>query len=123
VEPLAFTKVSTLGVEEQRVLVLVDPADPAEDWSRLGDGFRVLARFILWEAKDVLQAPTSALFRFDAGWAVFVYENGLAVRRPVQPGRRQGLRTQIVEGLKEGDRVVSRPDDRVAHDARIRVEP
>ena len=78
VEPSGFTKISALGVEEQRVRVIVDFTSPREAWARLGDGYRVEARFVLWEGKDVLQLPTSALFRHGEGWAVFALEGGRA---------------------------------------------
>jgi HlyD family secretion protein len=110
VEPAAFTKVSALGVEEQRVLVIVDITAPPELWHRLGDGYRVEARFILWEAQDILQVPNSALFRYQEKWALFTVENGVARRRIVEPGQRNGLVAQIVSGVSEGERVVSHPD-------------
>ena len=110
VEPAAFTKVSALGVEEQRVLVIVDITSPPELWHRLGDGYRVEARFILWEAQDILQVPNSALFRYQEKWALFTVENGVARRRIVEPGQRNGLVAQIVSGVSEGERVVAHPD-------------
>ena len=113
VEPVGFTKVSALGVEEQRVLVISDiTSDPAE-WQDLGDGYRVESEFILWESDDVLQIPASALFRFDDGWAVFVMENGKAVRRAVKVGKRNGLSAQIIEGLAEGEKVITHPDNTI----------
>lgn len=89
VEPSGFTKVSALGVEEQRVRVIVDITSPREAWQRLGDGYRVEARFVLWEGADVLQLPTSALFRNGAGWAVFAVEGGRARPRS-RPASAQG---------------------------------
>ena len=76
VEPAGFLKVSALGVEEQRVNVIADFVSPKEDWQRLGDGYRVEARFVIWEDEDVLQVPASSLFRVNGGWALFVVENG-----------------------------------------------
>ena len=113
VEPVAFTKVSALGVEEQRVLVIVDIASPAEVWQRLGTGYRVEAHFVLWESEKVLQAPASALFRQGEGWAVFAVENGFARRRAVEIGRRNGVTAEVVSGLTEGQRVITHPDDTV----------
>jgi HlyD family secretion protein len=110
VEPSAFTKISALGVEEQRVLVILDITAPPELWQRLGDGYRVEARFILWEAQDVLQVPNSALFRYQEKWALFSVENGVARRRIIEPGQRSGLVAQIVSGVSEGERVVTHPD-------------
>lgn len=113
VEPAGFTKVSALGVEEQRVWVIADLTSPPETWQRLGDGYRVEASFVLWEGDDVLQVPASALFRDGDGWAVFAVEQGHAVRRRVAAGQRTGLVAQVLDGLKEGERVVVHPDDRL----------
>jgi HlyD family secretion protein len=113
VEPAGFTKVSALGVEEQRVWVIVAFTSPASQWQRLGDGYRVEASFILWEGKDILQIPASAVFRDGEGWAVFAVEQGRAAKRSVQVGQRTGLLAQITSGLQAGDSVISHPDDRV----------
>ena len=120
VEPSGFTKVSALGVEEQRVRVIVDFTSPREAWQRLGDGYRVEARFVLWEGDDVLQLPTSALFRHGNGWAVFAVENGRARLTLVETGQRAGLATQLVSGLDSGARVVSHPDDTLADGSRVK---
>jgi HlyD family secretion protein len=113
VEPGAFTKVSALGVEEQRVWIIVAIISPREQWQRLGDGYRVEATFIIWEAKDVLQIPASALFREGDGWDVFVVEQGKATKRNVTIGQRNGLYAQVVSGINEGESVIVHPDDRV----------
>lgn len=113
VEPVGFTKVSALGVEEQRVLIISDFRSDAAKWQRLGDGYRVEARFILWHQNDVLQVPASSLFRYQEGWALFVVENGSAVRRSVKIGQRNGLVAQILEGVSEGDTVIIHPSDEV----------
>jgi len=110
VEPVGFTKISALGVEEQRVLIISDITSPAEQWQTLGDGYRVESRFILWENDDVLQIPASALFRVDDRWAVFVMENDRAKRRPIEVGQRNGLYAQILDGLAEGMAVITHPD-------------
>jgi len=120
VEPAGFTKVSALGVEEQRVRVIVDFTSPREQWQRLGDGYRVEAIFVVWEGEDVLQLPASALFRYDNGWAAFTVEDGRARLRPVQIGQRSGLRAQVLEGLKAGDTVVTHPDDKVRDGVRVK---
>jgi HlyD family secretion protein len=120
VEPTGFTKVSALGVEEQRVRVIVDLTSPREQWQRLGDGYRVEARFVIWEGTGVLQVPTSALFRQNSGWAVFVLDGEVARLRPVEVGQRTGLRAQILKGLEVGEQVVSHPDDKVADGVKIR---
>lgn len=119
VEPAGFTKVSALGVEEQRVWVIVAFTSPAAQWQRLGDGYRVEASFILWEGQDILQIPASALFRDGEAWAVYGVEQGRAVKRAVQIGQRTGLIAQLVSGLQVGDRVISHPDDRVREGVRV----
>lgn len=113
IEPTGFTKVSALGVEEQRVWVIVAFSSPATQWQRLGDGYRVEASFIVWEGKDILQIPASALFRDGDGWAAFVVEQGKAVKRRVEIGQRTGLSAQVVSGIQVGERVINHPDDRV----------
>lgn len=123
VEPAGFTKVSALGVEEQRVRVIVDITSPRAAWQGLGDAYRVQARFVLWEARDVLQVPASSLFRHNAGWAVFVVEGGKARLRPVQLGERAGLAVQVVAGLKAGEQVINHPDDRIRDGVRVRPRP
>lgn len=122
VEPVGFTKVSALGVEEQRVLIISDFTSPAEQWQRLGDGYRVEARFILWHEDDVLQVPASSLFRYNNGWAVFVVENKQAKRRVVKVGQRNGLTAQILEGLNEGDSVINHPGDDVDDGVRVKIQ-
>jgi HlyD family secretion protein len=111
VEPAGFTKISSLGVEEQRTLVIVDIVSPPEMWSSLGDGFRLEANFIIWEKKDILQAPAGALFRSGENWAVFVADNGRARLRMVKIGQRNGLIAEIVSGLREHETVIIHPDD------------
>jgi HlyD family secretion protein len=123
VEPAGFTKVSALGVEEQRVRVLVDIVSPAGDWNSLGDGYRVEAAFVLWEGDDLLLAPTSALFRKGEGWALYAEEHGRARLREVEVGQRTGLQTQIVGGLKAGDRVIAHPDEKIEEGTRVKARP
>jgi len=110
VEPSAFTKVSALGVEEQRVNVIADPVDDA---AGLGDGYRVEARIEVWRADDVLRVPVSALFRAGDDWAVFVVEDGIARRRPIEVGERGGTQAEVVAHLSEGEKVVLHPSDRL----------
>jgi len=114
IEPLGKTKVSALGIEEQRVNVVIDFTDPPARWEKLGHGYRVEPRIVLWEADNVLKLPTSALFRVGERWAVFVVADGRAVRRFVTIGRRNGLEAEIVNGLKEGDSVIAYPSDRIS---------
>jgi HlyD family secretion protein len=120
VEPAGFTKISSLGVEEQRTLVIADIAAPPGSAQRLGDGYRVDARFVIWEGKNVLQVPASALFRKGDGWEVFVIRNKRARLRPVQVGQRTGLTAEIVAGLSEGEEVITHPDDSISEGTRIR---
>ncbi|MGD8811896.1 MAG: HlyD family efflux transporter periplasmic adaptor subunit, partial [Thioalkalispiraceae bacterium] len=121
VEPVAFTKVSALGVEEQRVLIICDFTSPPQLWQRLGDGYRVDAQFVLWQDDDVLQVPASSLFRYQDGWAIFVIEDDVAQRRVVKVGQRNGLSAQILAGVKEGERVVNHPGDDVEQGRRVKL--
>ena len=113
VEPVGFTKISALGVEEQRVLVISDFTSPSEQWQRLGDGYRVEAQFILWQEDDVLQVPASSLFRYKQGWAVFVISGNRASRREIKVGQRNGLNAQILAGVATGEMVINHPSDAV----------
>jgi HlyD family secretion protein len=113
VEPSAFTKISALGVEEQRVNVILDLLAPPEQRQSLGDGFRVEARIVLWEERDVLQTPTGSLFRHGDDWAVFVVADGVARRRTVQLGQRNSLVAQVLDGLQPGELVILHPSDQV----------
>ncbi len=119
VEPTGFTKVSALGVEEQRVRVIADIGSPPEAWQKLGDGYRVEAGFIVWEDDDALTVPASALFRRDDGWAVFVVEDGRARLRPVETGPGSGLLTAVRQGLEAGETVIVHPGDEVEDGARV----
>jgi HlyD family secretion protein len=120
VEPAGFTKISALGVEEQRVLVIADITSPSALWERLGDGYRLEASFLLWEGDDVLQVPASALFRYGDGWAVFTQEGGKAKRRLVEVGHRNGLVAQIISGVEEGGMVITHPSDQIEDGTRVR---
>ena len=120
VEPSAFTKISTLGVEEQRVNVIVDLLDPPGNRIALGDGFRVEARIVVDEAADVLTAPASALFRAGEGWATFVARDGVAHLQTVELGLRSGLAAEVLGGLSDGEAVVVHPGDDIFDGASIR---
>jgi HlyD family secretion protein len=113
VEPAGFTKVSALGVEEQRVNVVLDPDGDSEAWSALGDGYRVEVRVVLWEQSNVLCVPAGALFRDGESWAAFVVDDERAVLRRLELGRQNGLDAEVVSGLVEGDRVVLYPTELV----------
>lgn len=120
VEPSAFTKISTLGVEEQRVNVIVDLMDPPQQREALGDGFRVEARIVVAQAAEVLKTPTSSLFRVGDKWAVFRVEQGVARQTIVELGLQNGLEAEVVEGLSEGDQVVTHPGDNVVDGVQVR---
>lgn len=113
IEPTGFTKISALGVEEQRVLIISDFTSPAQTWARIGDGYRVEASFILWHEDNVLQVPASSLFRHGKDWAVFVIENNHAILRSVKTGQHNGLSAQIISGLKEGEKLIDHPGNEV----------
>ncbi len=122
IEPQGFTKVSSLGVEEQRVNVVAALTSPPEQWARLGSGYRVLARFVLWEEPSVLQVPASALFRVGDGWAAFAVVGDRAQRCAVAVGQEAGLRTQVLSGLSEGDEVILHPGNTVQDAVRVQAE-
>jgi HlyD family secretion protein len=117
IEPSAFTRISALGVEEQRVNVLLDLADRPPE---LGDGYRVDAAITVWSTPRTLTVPSSALFRAGAGWAVFVVEDGRARLRSVGVGERSGARVQVLEGLEAGQPVVLFPSDELEDGVRVR---
>ncbi len=119
IEPGGFTKISALGVEEQRTRVRLDFVSPFEQWSRLGDGFRVEVAFVLWHAEDVLQVPSSALFRDNGQWYAYRIDNGRARKVAVDIGRRAAAATEIRNGLKSADQVVAHPDDRIDDGVRV----
>jgi len=121
VEPAGFTKISALGVEEQRVLVISDFASPREQWARLGHGYRVEARFVIWHEDQVLQVPAASLFRRGEAWAVFAVEDGRARLKTVRTGQRNGLAVQILDGLAEGAQVIVHPSDEVEDGRRVAV--
>jgi HlyD family secretion protein len=119
VDPAGFLKVSALGIEEQRVQVTIDFADPSETWSQLGHNYRVVVHVTTWSASDALTVPVSALFRKGDQWAVFADENGRARTILVQIGHRNNRMAEILSGLAAGDRVVMHPSDRLVDGSRI----
>lgn len=120
IEPAAFTKVSTLGVEEQRVNVLIDLTSPSEAWTGLGDGFQIDARITVFSQDDAMIVPAGALFRRGDSWNVFVVESGRATVRTVTLLRRSGRFAAVAAGLALGERVIVYPSDRIR--AGVRVE-
>jgi HlyD family secretion protein len=118
VEPSGFTKLSALGVEEQRVHVVGDLVDTG---ATLGDGYRVEARIVVWEGTDILKVPSSALFRYGSDWNVFVVENRRAVRRLVQIDHRNAVEAEVLKGLREGEMVVIHPSEQLDDGVRVQV--
>lgn len=119
VEPFGFTKISALGIEEQRVNVVIDFADPPERWSRLGHGYRVEVRVIEWRGEDVLQVPLSTLFRVEGDWALFKVEGGRAELSRVEVGHMNQQTAEILSGLEEGETVILFPSDRIESGVRV----
>lgn len=118
IEPSAFTQVSALGVEEQRVNLLIDLLSPQAHWAALGDGYRVEAHIVVW-AGTVLKVPTSALFRQGAGWALFRVDDGVARLTPVEVGERTAREAAVVRGLSAGQRVIVHPSDRITDGVKV----
>ena len=123
VEPAATTKISSLGVEEQRVNVVVDIEEPPENRETLGDAFRVDARIIYWQSKDVLRVPSSALLRVSEGWAVYRIEGNRALRTPIQIGHRNPRWTEVLEGLSAGQQVIEYPSDKISSGVLVTPKP
>jgi HlyD family secretion protein len=121
VEPAAFTKVSTLGVEEQRVNVVIDIVSPPEQWSGLGDAYQVDAKIVVFTQDDATIIPAGALFRRGESWNVFVVEDERARVREVSLIRRSGRIAAVSEGLRATDRVIVYPSDRVSAGTRIEM--
>ena len=121
VEPGGFTKFSALGVEEQRVWVIVDITSPREEWASLGEAYRVNARFVLRESADALRVPSSAAYSADGGRAVFRIDGGRARRTAIEPGIEGEGWLEVKGGLSTGDRVVLHPDRELEDGQRVRV--
>jgi HlyD family secretion protein len=120
VEPSAFTRVSALGVDEQRVNVIIDLDDPPEVWAELGDGYRVEARIVVHEALEVVKVHDSAVFRHGDGWAVYRVDDRKAVLTPIEIGARNGLEVEVVAGLKPDMLVIAHPGDQVEDGRSVR---
>jgi len=113
IDPAGFTKISTLGIEEQRVRTVIDFVDPPETWSRLGHDFHVVVHVTAWNAEEAVAVPVAALFRKGDNWAVYAVRDGRARMTPVEIGRRNNRIAEVQNGLEAGDRVVLHPSDRV----------
>ncbi|HXT70937.1 MAG TPA: efflux RND transporter periplasmic adaptor subunit [Vicinamibacterales bacterium] len=121
IEPAGFMKISALGVEEQRVNVVIDFVDPRERRASLGDGFRVEVRIVVWEKADALTVPTSSLFRLSGDWAVFTVESDVLRRKTLKIGQRNDQLAEVLEGLAPGERVVAYPGESLMDGARVRL--
>ena len=123
IEPGGFTKISALGVEEQRVNVVLDftaaGAGEDEDDVLLGDAYRVETRIVLWEARQVLKVPTNALFRHNGDWAVYAASGGRARLTTVELGHQSGEEAEVTSGLSEGALVIVHPGDLVREGTRV----
>ena len=119
VEPSGFTKISALGVEEQRVNVVMELEEPYEARASLGDAYRVETRVVVWEAEEQIKVPVGALFRRGENWAVFVVEDTVASERAVEIGERNRQEAQVLGGLEVGDQVIVYPGDSVADGVRV----
>lgn len=119
IEPAGFEDVSALGIEEQRVQVLLDLDGDPEAYARLGHDYRVFVRVVSWREEEALRAPLSALFRQGKDWAVFVDADGEARLRKVEVGRRNAVHAQILGGVKAGERVILHPSDAIEDGAPV----
>ena len=119
VEPEAFTKVSALGIEEQRVNIIGDPIDPLNPADGLGDGYRAEVRIVVWSAADTVMVPASSLFRVGEAWHLFVVEDGKARERKVSIGQRNATQAEVLDGVRAGDRVVRFPGNALADGVRV----
>lgn len=123
VEPAAFTKISTLGVEEQRVNVLIDITSPAEQWARLGDAYQLDTQIVVFTKDDATIVPAGALFRRGDQWSVYAVKDGRAELRSVEVLRRSGRFAAIASGLSDGEAVIVYPGDRIASGVRVTSRP
>lgn len=121
VEPFGFMKVSALGVEEQRVNVLIEIVDPPSAWAALGHGYRVEVAVVTWEADDVVQVPVAAMFRDGGRWAVFRVQDERAVLTHVDVGRDNGRYAEVTAGLEPGQTIVMYPGEQVSDGSRVRA--
>lgn len=119
VEPFGVTKVSTLGIEEQRVNVIIDLIDPHEKWNRLGHGYRVDVRIVVWQKEDVMRVPLSAMFRQGDQWSVFAVSEDRAYAVPIEVGQINDRFAEIVSGLTAGQTVVLHPSNRISDGVRV----
>lgn len=113
VEPFGYTKVSSLGIEEQRVDVIIDFTDAKEKLQSLGHGYQVESKVILWQDENILKVPVTSLFRVDGEWSLFVIEDERAVIRKLQIGKMNALEAQVISGVAEGEKVILHPSNQI----------
>lgn len=113
VEPFGYTKVSSLGIEEQRVDVIIDLVDTKDQWASLGHGYQVEAKVILWQDQSVLKLPITSLFRENTDWSVFVVEEGRATLKKVQIGKKNAFEAQVLSGVEQGEQVILHPSNQI----------
>jgi len=123
IDPAAFTKISALGIEEQRVKVVLDIVDPPAQWAGLGHEYRVFVRISVWQSDNALQVPLGALFRERGNWAVFMARDGIARLTPVRVGHINLGQAEILSGLAAGDPVIVHPGDAVENGVAIAIRP
>jgi HlyD family secretion protein len=120
IEPFGFTKISALGVEEQRVNVIIVITDPPKKWAKLGHGYRVIIRAVEWESTNAQQLPISSLFRDRGKWAVFAVQNDRARLVPVTIGRMNDEQAELLSGLRKGAVVILHPSEKISDYARVK---
>lgn len=119
VDPWGFKKFSSLGVEEQRVNAVARFTGPKESHEKLGHGYRVEVRIVIWQKDNILLVPSNALFRVGNDWAVFKVENGVAMQTKLKVGKDNGLKAQILEGISEGDQIILYPSPGLTNGAKV----
>ena len=119
IEPSGFTKISALGVEEQRVNIILSLTDPIEKWKNLGDAFRVEAAIIIGRAENIITVPLSALFRQNEIWSVFKVVDGMAVLQSVEVGKRNDQKVEIILGLSEGEEIIIHPGNNIEENIKV----
>jgi HlyD family secretion protein len=119
-DPTGRTKVSALGIEEQRVTAVFQLTSPREQWQRLGHGFRVVVRIVVWRNENALVVPLGALFRNGEDWSVYLAVNGVATLRPIKIGQRNLHDAEVLSGLQQDDQVILHPTDLLTDGARIK---
>ena len=121
VEPFGFTKFSALGIEEQRVNVLIDFTSNQEEWSGLGHGYKVDTKIVIYEKPSTLMVPISAMFRVDDEWAVFVKNRNKAKLKKIKIGNKNSLNAEVISGLNEGEQVILHPSNKVENNIFIKT--